>query len=458
MAAAWAALGRRWTLARWSLLCLLALMVGVLWRLADSILGLSNQGSMTESWWLVFIPAAAALTAAELALVQAVMPSPDRHGHCKPPASAFRNRPTATRIAGLGATVGGALILLPQAFIYYHLVTPTPIPPTRMPTPNAYDALVELGTQLGGERNLFQGYISAVDDALQRHIIGLPKEDAQGGDPRLQHETGDEELRRFVAQHQPLLDRARLALARESVVPIDYFTFEPFGEKPPNRLQDLGFAFAAEGTLAIQEDEAPRAVRSYLNCIELARAMAHCGTLGDCEYADDIEMVGVRGLGVLRHNLSSSQCRALVQTLAATDASREPLDDAFVRDRALWDHMFGWQGRLTRAAADLAGYSEDRASAETSQARVAAFLRLLICDLAIRSYRLEHGKLPGDLRQLVPDDLAALPEDPFSRAPLVYRLEGEGYMLYSVGVNRTDEGGRSGEDGDLLLSAGGRNR
>ena len=106
------------------------------------------------------------------------------------------------------------------------------------------------------------------------------------------------------------------------------------------------------------------------------------------------------------------------------------------------------------AAEDMAGYSEDRASAETSQAHAAAFLRLLICDVAIRSYRLEQGKLPGDLRQLVPDYLAVLPEDPFSRAPLVYRLEDEGYMLYSVGLNRRDDGGRSGSNGDLLLTDG----
>ncbi|MEX2118058.1 MAG: hypothetical protein WD847_00495 [Pirellulales bacterium] len=447
LAAAWAALGRRCTLVRVSLLCLVTVAVGVLWRIEDSILGLSNQGDGTESWWLAFIPAAAALTAAELALVRTWTLLPDRHGDRAPPPGGFRNRPAATRIARLGGAVGGAVILLPHAFIYYHLVTPTPIPPTRMPTPNAYDELVELGTEVGST-HIGDIDITAVDD-LKRHIIGLPREDTGSDDLGRGHEPGDESLRRFVAQHQPLFDRARLALARESVVPVD---FTLFGDNAENqlRLEDLGFAFAAEGTLAIHGNDARRAVRSYVNCIQLARATARGGALGDCWYADHIEMVGVRGLSILRHDLSPSQCRALVQTLAAADASRELLDDAFVHERAVWDHCLGWQGRLGRAAADMAGYSEDRASAETSQARVAAFLRLLICDLAIRSYRLERGNLPADLGQLAPDYLAALPEDPFSSAPLVYRREVEGYVLYSVGVNRRDDGGRPGENGDLL--------
>ncbi|MEX2118059.1 MAG: hypothetical protein WD847_00500 [Pirellulales bacterium] len=242
-AAAWAALGRRCTLVRLSLLCLVPLAVGVLWRIEDSILGLSNQGDGTESWgswWLAFIPAVAALTAAELALVRTWMLLPDRHGDRAATPGGFRNRPAATRIARLGAAAVGAVIVLPQAFIYYRLVTPTPIPPTRMPTPNAYDELAELGTRLGGQHNLFQGYISAVDDALKRQIIGLPSEDTDSGDSRPQQEPADETMRRFVAQHQPLLDRARPALARESVVPVDYFTFELFRDNPRNWLEDLG--------------------------------------------------------------------------------------------------------------------------------------------------------------------------------------------------------------------------
>jgi hypothetical protein len=43
--------------------------------------------------------------------------------------------------------------------------------------------------------------------------------------------------------------------------------------------------------------------------------------------------------------------------------------------------------------------------------------------------------------------LAAVPNDLFSGKPLVYRPAEKGYLLYSVGLNGKDEGGRSyGDD------------
>jgi hypothetical protein len=86
-----------------------------------------------------------------------------------------------------------------------------------------------------------------------------------------------------------------------------------------------------------------------------------------------------------------------------------------------------------------------------------AKMRLLICDLAIRGYSLEHGHNPAKLADLVPDFLPKVPKDPFSGGPFVYRPMPKGYLLYSVGVNGVDDGGKNassaglGEDGDILL-------
>jgi hypothetical protein len=62
---------------------------------------------------------------------------------------------------------------------------------------------------------------------------------------------------------------------------------------------------------------------------------------------------------------------------------------------------------------------------------------------ALELYRREHGAYPADLGPLAPAYLPALPEDPFSGDPLVYRVEAEGYTLYSVGPNKIDDGGVS---------------
>ncbi len=62
--------------------------------------------------------------------------------------------------------------------------------------------------------------------------------------------------------------------------------------------------------------------------------------------------------------------------------------------------------------------------------------------LTLRAYWLDHGAYPDDLSYLVPDYLSAVPNDPFAGdAPLRYRIEGERYMLYSIGPDGVDDGG-----------------
>jgi hypothetical protein len=61
--------------------------------------------------------------------------------------------------------------------------------------------------------------------------------------------------------------------------------------------------------------------------------------------------------------------------------------------------------------------------------------------IALELYRQEHGRLPGELSQLVPKYLPRVPQDPFNGQPLRYVVEEDGYLLYSVGENRVDDGG-----------------
>ena len=61
--------------------------------------------------------------------------------------------------------------------------------------------------------------------------------------------------------------------------------------------------------------------------------------------------------------------------------------------------------------------------------------------LALRLYRLKHGAYPDGLGSLAPELLPSVPKDPFADAQLVYRREGAGFVLYSVGLNGTDDGG-----------------
>ena len=70
--------------------------------------------------------------------------------------------------------------------------------------------------------------------------------------------------------------------------------------------------------------------------------------------------------------------------------------------------------------------------------------RFTITALALKRYRLRHGKFPTELDALVPQFLSAVPMDLMSAKPLRYRLNGDGsFTLYSVGKNGRDDGGDS---------------
>lgn len=65
---------------------------------------------------------------------------------------------------------------------------------------------------------------------------------------------------------------------------------------------------------------------------------------------------------------------------------------------------------------------------------------------ALAAYRADNGKYPVKLEELVPKYLKSVPNDLFSGQPMIYRLTDNGYLLYSVGQNGKDDGGRSFDD------------
>ena len=63
--------------------------------------------------------------------------------------------------------------------------------------------------------------------------------------------------------------------------------------------------------------------------------------------------------------------------------------------------------------------------------------------IALERYQLAHGEYPESLDALAPPFIAKLPHDIINGQPLHYRREADGrFVLYSVGWNETDDGGR----------------
>ncbi len=146
-------------------------------------------------------------------------------------------------------------------------------------------------------------------------------------------------------------------------------------------------------------------------------------------------------------------------------------------DRAMKRHMRGYYDKVLErankgphAAADMS-FDEERyilevipkwdvvsrsllpslSRAITLGERLKADLAATRAMVAIRIFMLEnYGHLPESLdriEEMLPDGALI---DPFSNAPLVYRPANDGFLLYSVGSNLIDDGGREGKSWDEL--------
>lgn len=68
--------------------------------------------------------------------------------------------------------------------------------------------------------------------------------------------------------------------------------------------------------------------------------------------------------------------------------------------------------------------------------------QMTLTAIALKRFGLQHGRLPADLRELVPEFLTELPRDYMTDQPLRYHLGADGtFRLYSVGNDGRDDGG-----------------
>jgi hypothetical protein len=80
--------------------------------------------------------------------------------------------------------------------------------------------------------------------------------------------------------------------------------------------------------------------------------------------------------------------------------------------------------------------------ATTIDVRNIAQLHTALTGLAVQRYRLAAGKLPDTLAELVPTYLDAVPKDPFDGKDLRYKKLETGFVVYSIGEDGNDDGGK----------------
>lgn len=128
----------------------------------------------------------------------------------------------------------------------------------------------------------------------------------------------------------------------------------------------------------------------------------------------------------------------------AISLAERPARVGRVRADALIDEIESlqfWQAPVTKmlgpALVARAGSKTDQAVANITMCRLV---------LALKAHRRDIGAYPASLSGLQPALGWTIPDDPFSGKPYVYRRQEEGFILYSLGQNETDDGGMSEYD------------
>lgn len=102
--------------------------------------------------------------------------------------------------------------------------------------------------------------------------------------------------------------------------------------------------------------------------------------------------------------------------------------------------------RTISGTASRAWAARDAVKAEIGLAQTA---------MALKAYKSLIGSYPASLQELKTRIDWPIPDDPFSGKPFVYKRNGQGFLLYSWGINLKDDGGKTTHE---AISAGDINR
>jgi hypothetical protein len=245
------------------------------------------------------------------------------------------------------------------------------------------------------------------------------------------------------------------------------------------RIKALTLAFIAEGELAEREGRLAGAARSYTDAIRLGHAISQGGMLIDALVGIACEAMGINSVKKLVPRLDAQTCRELVGVLEKLESSREPVESVLQQARThgsryrtaeakAWqqdrmsargeppsgDQNWTWERLVPSFIIDIRQMKAAQERTRLKMPRKEVGLRLILLTLAIRAHELEKGTSPTSLAELVPAYLKAVPTDPYSSKPFLYRAQPSGLKPYSVGPDGKDDGGVSIQNWSSYAPAG----
>lgn len=304
------------------------------------------------------------------------------------------------------------------SFALFLFMKGKPTPLTPLPNPNGYDDFVNAGSLV--PNGVGEAY--AMDTDVLRELISTNKE---------------------------ALRLVRLGLSRSCQVPTQAALTNMTELGNLKRLAQL---LNAEGRLAEMEHRPADAARTHLENIRFGNEISRGGFLIHRLVGTACEAIGYSGLVKVVPQLDSEQLRSLSAELDKVDKQAVTWNEVMHGERLFMRHELRKSFNPLRW---IVGWWQNRQVIRKAEAKhnfTVARRRLLTTELALRCYLGEQGRAPDRFDQLVPNYLQGVPADPFSKQPLIYRAQGTNWLLYSVGLDGVDEGGK--RTGKIVFGGG----
>jgi len=295
-----------------------------------------------------------------------------------------------------------------------------------LPNPNGYDDFVEASKAIQGNSADFL---------------------------TLDHES----LRAALSTNTEPLRRLRLGLTRPCCLPMDFNLTNALPQLA--EMKRLVQLLTSEGRLREMENQPIEAAQSYVDAIRFGNEMSRGGYLITRLVGMACEALGYASLSKVAPKLGPDPSRSIVAELEKVDAGRVTWAEVLRNERIFCTHS--QKELLLHPVAMALSWWQSRgaiARAELKQKTVIAHERLLIAELALRASQAEQGHPPADLAELVGKYMTQVPLDPFGARSLVYRSQGANWLLYSLGPDGVDDGGKRmprglGSKGDLFFDS-----
>jgi hypothetical protein len=199
----------------------------------------------------------------------------------------------------------------------------------------------------------------------------------------------------------------------------------------------------AEAKLAATGGDHDRAADFAAAIVRLSDMLGRGGMNVDSLVSLGLRRVGYQELHEISGQLSSQKLREVQQSLQKSIAEREDSAARRARNADFNERIYGWHMWLENVQ-HFGMDPDSETRAETMHLQLDLMINLLLqAELAVRRFTIDEGRLPRNLDELVPRYATTMPADSYSQ-PLRYRIEGDGYVLYSIGWDRRDDGGKFG--------------